>query len=169
MHYIEKAIKTSHKNASEHAEDERTASHLHNLLKEAQSLLPKNGANNDMSPGTSSHSDQFHQNGPVDRRASYSISTDTPQRTGADDGFAIDDAENPLQLLARASHLTEPQVSSSPSGPQPASIPTYLETIRDNTINNFFGPFRPHLDVGEDIDPVDMGYVTLEEVDLLFA
>ncbi|RDW75848.1 hypothetical protein BP5796_06669 [Coleophoma crateriformis] len=174
VHYIEKVIKTSHKQGAEHGDDERTAAHLHNLLKEAQSLLPRNGTNTEMSPGihsqtTSSQSDHVHKNGPADRGASYSISTDAPQRPGVDDGFAIDDAENPLQLLARASHLTEPQPSHSPDGPQPVTMPAYLEATRDSTLINFFGCFRSHLDVGEDIDPVDMGFVTSEEVDILFS
>lgn len=173
VHYIEKAIKTSHKTSAEQAEDERSASHLHNLLREAQNLLPKNGASNELSPGMQSQtastlSENVHS-GLQHEQTAYSASTDPTPRNGADDGFAIDDAENPLQLLARASHLTDPQISHSPGGVAPVSLPSYSELTRDNTLRTFFGPFRPHLDVGEDIDPVEMGYVTLEDVDLLFA
>ncbi|KAL3418589.1 hypothetical protein PVAG01_10305 [Phlyctema vagabunda] len=171
VHYIEKAIKTS-KNG-EQIEDDKTASHLHTLLREAQTLLPKNGINgtngysSEVSPGVqsqsaSSQSDNIHPRLRHDQHTVYSVSTDHHTHNGVDDGFAIDDAENPLQLLARASHLTDP-------GPQPAPVPTYPETNADNTLMNFFGPFRPRLDIGEDIDPVEMGFITLEEVNVLFV
>jgi hypothetical protein len=32
----------------------------------------------------------------------------------------------------------------------------------------FFGPFSPHLDIGDDIDPIGMGLVTFNETDVLF-
>lgn len=86
------------------------------------------------------------------------------------DNFAVDDAENPLQLLARASDL------SVPSGQAPyaagilssVSHPPRTEFGKDHDLQAFFGPFRPSLDLGEDIDPIDMGLVTVEETDVLF-
>lgn len=38
----------------------------------------------------------------------------------------------------------------------------------DEDLQAFFGPFSPHLDVCEDIDPIDMGYITPGETIALF-
>ena len=90
-----------------------------------------------------------------------------------EDSFTVDDAENPLQLLARASNL---QLSPTPAAP--GSFPA--ETARrgnrrqkpgdDGTsdIQSFFTGVRVNLDVGEDIDPIDMGLVTEAEAEELF-
>jgi hypothetical protein len=87
-----------------------------------------------------------------------------------DDNYAVDDAENPLQLLARASDISTPpfqQIHSSNNFVPSAS--TQLQESRwKEDLQAFFGPFRPSLDVGEDIDPIDLGLVTFEEVDVLF-
>lgn len=72
----------------------------------------------------------------------------------------LDSAENPLQLLARASDLSASQ--------QYAQSPHSAFSRTDTDLQSFFGPFQPKLDVGEDIDPIDMGYVNHEEAELLF-
>jgi hypothetical protein len=38
----------------------------------------------------------------------------------------------------------------------------------DPELQAFFGPFRPSLDVGTDIDPIDLGLATEEEANTLF-
>ena len=72
----------------------------------------------------------------------------------------LDDAENPLQLLARASDLhvpsTKPLEHSISSG-DPLHIKSY------------FAPVRAKLDIGEDFDPIDLGLVSLEEAEMLFS
>jgi hypothetical protein len=84
----------------------------------------------------------------------------------SDDHFAVDDAENPLQLLARASDLSVP--SGAPAAP--TFVPRNSRgNARDQDLQAFFGPFRPSLDVGEEIDPIEMGIVTEEESVALFA
>lgn len=95
-------------------------------------------------------------------------------QNGGDDGYALEDAENPLQLLARASDLpisprNMPTVSNHIS---PVAVPS-MEVQRADLSENhdlrmFFGPLSPNLDTGEDIDPIDMGYVTPSETDVLF-
>lgn len=95
-------------------------------------------------------------------------------QNSGDDGYALEDAENPLQLLARASDLpmSPRNIPAMPDHLTPIAAPNQAEQRGDQSVNQdlrtFFGPLRPNLDTGEDIDPVDMGYVTPSETDVLF-
>ncbi|KAG9253161.1 uncharacterized protein F5Z01DRAFT_176048 [Emericellopsis atlantica] len=113
------------------------------------------------------------------------------------DTLAIDDAENPLQLLARASYFQPPEeprrneVGHAPAAPlrhqhQQPPPPTQQNQhtrqpprARQHThsdkakeaceLQQFFGSAaRVNLDVGDDIDPLSMGLVTVEEGEALF-
>jgi hypothetical protein len=67
-----------------------------------------------------------------------------------------------LQLLARASDLSGPTNS--------VALPVVRPVNRgDKSLRDFFGPFRPSLDNEIDIDPIEMGLVTLEETSALFS
>lgn len=109
--------------------------------------------------------------------------------------LTVDDAENPLQLLARASNL---QLSPTPgaSGHSPGQLlrpgrrqnsdhrpnidkhhnDDYDDDDDDDSNNNssnseiqsFFTGVRVNLDVGNDIDPIEMGLVTEAEAEELF-
>ncbi|PHH70642.1 hypothetical protein CDD82_7003 [Ophiocordyceps australis] len=70
-----------------------------------------------------------------------------------DDGLGVDDAENPLELLARVSYI------------QPLSK-SMLESERQQ---DFFTSARVSLDIGNDIDPISLGLVTQAEADDLFS
>jgi hypothetical protein len=91
-----------------------------------------------------------------------------------DDGYALEDAENPLQLLARASDLpiSPRNMPAAPDHLSPIAASNQTgqkgEQSRNQELRVFFGPLRPNLDTGEDIDPIDMGYVTSSETDVLF-
>jgi hypothetical protein len=50
----------------------------------------------------------------------------------------------------------------------PYSQPRHLNVGQGQDLQTFFGPFRPSLDVGEDIDPIDLGLVTEDESEALF-
>lgn len=95
-------------------------------------------------------------------------------QNGGDDGYALEDAENPLQLLARASDLpaSPHNMQTAPDHISPVAAPNNAGQRADQSENNdlrtFFGPLSPNLDTGEDIDPIDMGYVTPSETDVLF-
>jgi hypothetical protein len=96
-----------------------------------------------------------------------------PEQNGVqnqDDHFSVDDAENPLQLLARASDLSGPpnQASYTPNLRSPISFSRHVSAGRDQDLQNFFGPFRPSLDIGSENDPIDMGLVTEGESVALF-
>jgi hypothetical protein len=93
-------------------------------------------------------------------------SSSSPERNlnvteAGDDGYQVHDAENPLQLLARASDL---------SGANLVTLPVVRPATKvDRALKSFFGPFRPSLDNGAEIDPIEMGLVTVEETSALFA
>ncbi|KAJ6094259.1 hypothetical protein N7467_003104 [Penicillium canescens] len=96
--------------------------------------------------------------------------------TKVDESLTLDDAENPLQLLARASDL-----QLSPTGVRRAPRPSLplpgapLAVSQDNAIpgepsaKSFFVPARANLDVGSEVDPVDLGLVTFDESESLFS
>ncbi|KAK1579954.1 uncharacterized protein LY79DRAFT_521757 [Colletotrichum navitas] len=92
-----------------------------------------------------------------------------------EESLAIDDAENPLQLLARASNLRlspKPISGLSPKlpGPGPGRKNQHAEQVdEDPEMQSFFTAVRLNFDVGDDIDPITMGLVTGEEAESLFA
>lgn len=85
--------------------------------------------------------------------------------------LTVDDAENPLQLLARASNL---QLSPTPGGPSPGQVAKANRKKQsdrldeDTEIQSFFTSVRVNLDVGDDIDPIHMGLTTEAETEELF-
>lgn len=168
MYRIEQAIKRS-KNQASQSEDDQNTLHLQSLLNEAQGLLPRQGQQRDnIDPRFRSEEVQQPQNHLGTSRQLYT-GNEAPGDQGGDDHFAVDDAENPLQLLARASDISGP--SNTPSFPPPSSYSVHrqLDVGRDQDLQRFFGAFRPSLDVGEDIDPVELGLVTEDEASVLFT
>lgn len=90
------------------------------------------------------------------------------QRT--EESLAIDDAENPLQLLARASYIQPSPDSRHGSSPQvPLMAVASPQQKSEDDIQAFFAPASVHLDVGEDVDPVSLGLVSDEEAESLFS
>lgn len=97
-----------------------------------------------------------------------------PQDANGDESLALDDAENPLQLLARASDLQlSPGVRLAPKSPQPEfvvpSIQPESSALGSSDAQSFFVPARAHLDIGPELDPVDLGLVTFDEAESLFS
>jgi hypothetical protein len=86
--------------------------------------------------------------------------------------LAVDDAENPLQLLARASDLhVSPKSATDPV----AAVSMSRQRSRQNKQNEkisevekFFKLSQFSLDIGPDLDPVNLGLITLDEADTLF-
>lgn len=89
--------------------------------------------------------------------------------------LALDDAENPLQLLARATDLriSSPHYSEvNNSTPSDRNLGNEREDVLK--INQFFQPIKATLNRGEvqngqDTDPIEVGLVTIEEADMLFS
>ncbi|KAI9728508.1 MAG: hypothetical protein M1834_007646 [Cirrosporium novae-zelandiae] len=146
VHQIEQAIKKSKANGGELTNEEATL-RLQQILYEAQNLLPRPGraeAESSKCPSPALV---------LDPTSSESSSHGSP-----DDDFALDDAENPLQLLAHIS-----TVSALPHQK------SQQDESDDETLRSFFGPPRLNLDIGPDLDPVNLGLVTESETDELFT
>jgi len=94
------------------------------------------------------------------------------QSHNADESLAVDDAENPLQLLARASDL---HVSPKSGNEHVAREVTPHQRARHSKQNDrisevekFFKLSQFSLDIGPDLDPIELGLLSLEEADSLF-
>jgi hypothetical protein len=85
------------------------------------------------------------------------------------------DAENPLQLLAQTSELLLGPDHRDQAGQSAQSNAIGIRTNgaekpkSGDDIRNFFGSFKPQLDIGPDLDPIDLGLITNEEADELFS
>lgn len=96
------------------------------------------------------------------------------ERDGAgpstDEHLALDDAENPLQLLARASDLRLTSPHSGDIGASTPSSRTFASDRGDKSdVHRFFLPVKANLDQGPDLDPIDLGLVTMEEAEMLIS
>lgn len=86
----------------------------------------------------------------------------------SDDQLTLDDAENPLQLLARASDLRLTQATNpSTSNPSTGIISNEKNDALD--LHMFFLPIKVRLDQGPELDPIDIGLVSLEEAGTLVS
>jgi hypothetical protein len=155
LHQIEQAIKKSKIEPADSGNVTRVISNLQTLLTTAQQQLIR------------SESDE-----PSEGRDPSSDLIDSHQIT-ADDSLALDDAENPLQLLARASDLQlSPQGIQyvvNPSLPISSPVTTTHSKYAPSRAGteSFFVPLRASLDVGPELDPVELGLVSLEESTIL--
>lgn len=88
------------------------------------------------------------------------------------DEFALNNADNPLQLLAMASILPgqSPSTTMSTSPAGVASQPGATDaSVGDVELQQFFGSLMTTLDNSRDLDPIHLGLVTTDEADSLFA
>lgn len=108
-----------------------------------------------------------------------SVSTrDVDQDTGKEyrrppgESLAVDDAENPLQLLARASYFTPSAEERSKRSPQKtrhdAATSSDAAAGAHVKLGDFFSITRSDLDIGDDIDPISLGLVEEDEAEMLF-
>lgn len=92
------------------------------------------------------------------------------QRT--EEGLAVDDAENPLQLLARASYFQPSRDDPrSQSASHHACEKGFTSAVNAEaaSLEAFFSGAKVNLDVGSDVDPIELGLVTEEEAKSLFS
>lgn len=88
-----------------------------------------------------------------------------------DDDVTVNNANNPLQLLAIASSIPEPEPNdpyADANNDLSPSTATVTAAIDDDETRDFFSPMTSKLDVGEDLDPLDLGLVAEDEVEVLF-
>ncbi|KAK6853679.1 hypothetical protein PG995_010491 [Apiospora arundinis] len=186
VYQIEQALRRS-SSASDQIQNPEQATELRYLLDRSRELLG-NRAHDGGPPHT--HTNHHHQQqpkteqdladlGPSPHQSSTS-SLETPRshtdqgssRKVEDDQLNLDDAENPLQLLARTSELLS-SITAQSQGAGPSRYPAGPNANRaaasDNDLQKFFGRFQARLDVGDDLDPIDLGLLTLAEAEALFA
>lgn len=138
-------------------------------------IASSNGDLQDSSSDEDDDEEQHHQL--VHRRSSQPRreSTASNLHAAVEERLAVDDAENPLQLLARASNLhLSPKSSSHDQSPRvavslhpPSTFDEQDEEYAD--VQTFFAFSSSNLDVGKDYDPVDLGLVSEEEAETLFT
>jgi len=99
------------------------------------------------------------------RRQSFA---EHPENSGE---VTVNNADNPLQLLAIASAIPEqPGTAATPSANGKISPDNRTTTtIEDDETQEFFTPTSSRLDVHPDLDPIDLGLVTTEESQMLFS
>jgi hypothetical protein len=87
----------------------------------------------------------------------------------------LDDAENPLQLLARATDLRPSTPQLSEVNASTHSSPNFgIERDDRLSTNRFFQPVKVSLDGegfhdGQETDPIEVGLVTMEEAEMLLS
>lgn len=162
VHRIEQELKRS-KTQHNQPDEERNPYHLQSLLNEAQSLRPREPeSNNDISFLNTSDANNNYQN--------HQVRIDSNGDQSSDDQMPFDDAENPLQLLARASDLSHPTLTTPEQNqPSPVFSTPRPGTAKHHDLQTFFGPFCPSLDVEPESDPIEMGLVTDAEAHDLFT
>lgn len=177
VYQIEQALKRSNSGADQ-IQNLDQSSELRYLLDRSRDLLTSR--NRDLQEEYAGEHDQISS----PHRTSASLETapsqsgtgdeDPGQKIGSDQ-LNLDDAENPLQLLARTSELLSSIAPPVPgfgvdNFPHGSTWNRGLPTSdRDNDLQQFFGPFHPRLDLGEDLDPIELGLISLAEAEGLFA
>ncbi|CAG7555732.1 unnamed protein product [Fusarium equiseti] len=161
LYQIDQAVKRARSTSQKNAEDDRILSHLQDLLSGANSPdVPQTrySASGDGDEDAYSEEEEEQEQDPV-------VMPEFIQRT--QQSLAIDDAENPLQLLARASYIQPSPESRHGNSPMQAHTASTTGQTEDE-IQAFFAPAQAHLDVGSDVDPVTLGLVSEDEADKLF-
>ncbi|KAI1496048.1 hypothetical protein F5X99DRAFT_401589 [Biscogniauxia marginata] len=182
---IEQALRRSHPGAEQFQSTEQAAE-LRYLLERSRGLLNAENRHKRRCSRTNGNGVYHDDAGHSPQNTSPSLGTSPSQAGSREDGTTsqkmdedqlnLDDAENPLQLLARTSELLSsitPQANRSGGSRIPCkSISNRdqpAESDYDGDLQKFFGRFQPRLDVGDDLDPVELGLVTLTEAETLFA
>ncbi|KAF1837421.1 hypothetical protein BDW02DRAFT_491348 [Decorospora gaudefroyi] len=149
IYQVEEAIK---KRKSDPVTSRSTLEHLQKLLNEAPG---DDGSSRDaeVSPVSDVHPH---------------VSAKDIVRTSSDDQLAVEDVENPLQLLARASDLriaTPQSYGQSTASPQDKLDGSEHSAFLD--VHRFFLPMKASIDQGPGLDPIDVGLVTSDEAEML--
>jgi len=119
------------------------------------------------------------KDGDVDSDQAYAKSEhmgDSENGYAADDGrngnhIALDNAENPLQLLALASAIPNPCPGHDASTSATTSSQTLQQSYakQNSDVESFFRPLHSNLDNDVDMDPIEVGLVSVEEATTLFS
>ncbi|KAJ5736643.1 uncharacterized protein N7483_001768 [Penicillium malachiteum] len=157
IHQIEQAIKRPKVDSSNPDEAQKAITGLQDLLSQFQGQLQ------------SGSTDSFTE------RSDQARNLPSPRDPNTDENLALDDAENPLQLLARASDLqfSPTGLRRVPKSSQPVIVPSTVPQDFSPSVDfgakSFFVPVRANLDIGPELDPVELGLVTFDESESLFS
>ncbi|KAI1420017.1 hypothetical protein F5Y12DRAFT_165425 [Xylaria sp. FL1777] len=180
---IEQALKRTHPGSDQIQNSEQSAE-LRYLLERSRDLLSAERSQQNSSSGANGR----RRDGSVPSPQQSSTSHGTPpsqtdsrdagtvSQAVDDDQLNLDDAENPLQLLARTSELLS-SIGAANNGSAVGHLPSKYLPSRERALGNdhdgnlpvFFGRFQPRLDVGPDLDPIELGLLTLSEAEALFT
>ncbi|KAI2774503.1 hypothetical protein F4815DRAFT_398135 [Daldinia loculata] len=178
---IEQALRRSSSGALDQIQTADQATELRFLLERSREIL---GSDNAFSRRISSQNGMEHDQASVSpQQTSTSLGTSPSQTCSRDDSavhtkveedqLSLDDAENPLQLLARTSELLSsitPQMQGTGAGRLLSKSTTNRGVAGEgDDLQKFFGRFQARLDVGEDLDPIELGLITLAEAETLFS
>jgi hypothetical protein len=163
LYQIDQAVKRARSASQKNPEDDRILNHLQDLLSGANS--PADAPQTRYSASGDGEEDAYSEEEEEEQEQDPVVMPEFIQRT--QQSLAIDDAENPLQLLARASYIQPSPESRHGNSPQQAHTASTTGQTEDE-IQAFFAPAHVNLDVGSDLDPVTLGLVSEDEADRLF-
>ncbi|KAI5856746.1 hypothetical protein GGS23DRAFT_588462 [Durotheca rogersii] len=178
---IEQALRRSHAGSIDQIQTVEHATELRFLLERSRELL--NGQRGLPRRVTTQNGVDPEQSSLSPQQTSTSLGTSPSQTCSRDDSavqakieedhLSLDDAENPLQLLARTSELLSSITPHSQrpgrAGPPSKFAPNRGVIAEGDDLQRFFGRFQPRLDIGEDLDPIELGLVSLPEAEALFS
>ena len=168
LYQVEQAIKRARTGQQQSSEDDIVLSQL-------SSLVNRSAANDETLSQPSSSRQRSAQ--PDDPASSDDGRDGTTDHTSMsefaprpEESLAVDDAENPLQLLARASYFQPSRdVRASPLQNRRKRAHSARQSPEPSALEAFFTSVKVNLDVGSDIDPIDLGLVSEEEAESLFV
>ncbi|KAK3936855.1 protein priB [Diplogelasinospora grovesii] len=153
--------------------------HGHHVRTNSMSMLSEDLPDASSDAGDSSGSELDGISVSVHHQGSSTPSHQSLSHVAAgEESLAVDDAENPLQLLARASDLhVSPKLKNESWNPHVANAESMAQqrarqgkqNDKMSEVEKFFKFSQFQLDTGPDLDPIDLGLVTVEEAETLFA
>lgn len=171
IHQVEEAVKRARKSdgqlPNQHAQalkkllEDSKAADEHSANQHQKNLSVADGYENSAASGTP----VLHSEG-VNVLRSPSPHNNCDNHPNTDD-VTVNNANNPLQLLAIASAIPDQSSTDSPVANNKVT-PDNRSAVEDDETYNFFSPITSKLDVGPDLDPIDLGLVTGEEAKVLF-
>lgn len=87
----------------------------------------------------------------------------------SDDQLALHDAENPLQLLARASDLRLGSSQKHDNALGHLAPNFWNDGMEQTDASQFFSPMKMKTDQGPHLDPIELGLVSAEEAEMLLS
>jgi hypothetical protein len=172
IYQVEQALKRSKSNGV--AFDPDTEVDLRQLIDQSQNLAGQHNRHSSIDNAATLHpsstlGQRFSRtDSNLGHRTSIADSL-TPDHVAKPDEMAVDNADNPLQLLAMASAMPNQSPSSAITPSPAAATVAHTGDADDSELETFFGSLMPVLDNSSDIDPVELGLVTDEEAESLFT